>query len=394
MNSPLTWRGGRHSHTQRVAVTPAATNVVEPEPVDTGARVSTLELFFDLVFVFTLTQFTRLLAAEPNFAGAAEVVLLFSITWYAYDSFAWLTNTLALDAVAYRLLLLEGMAGFLVMALAVPSTFGGGGVPFAVAYFVVVLLHSALYIRGTTPSEAQAMRAIAPLNLLVATLVLTAAIAGGSTQWALMIIAVAILWSSGLCISLDGFRVVASHFAERHGLLIIVALGESIVVLGAGTGHETVGLHSATIAILGLALSACLWWTYFRDERQIEHALRRANARQRPRLALIVYGYLHFFLLLSIVLVAAGLKGAIPHPFDGLPTAFACSLAIGTALFVAADGAMTRLLGIGHKNLGNATVVVASLATISVGRAASAAAQVAILCAILAIAERGPRRQE
>jgi low temperature requirement protein LtrA len=373
-------------------MTPEATNVVEPEPADARVRVSTLELFFDLVFVFTLTQFTRLFAAEPNFTGAAEVVLLFSITWYAYDSFTWLTNALALDAVAYRLLLLEGMAGFLVMALAVPSTFLGGGVPFAIANFFVILLHSALYIRGTTPGEARAMRAIAPYNLIVATLVLAAAIAGGSTQWTLMVIAAAALWSSGLFISLDGLRVVASHFAERHGLLIIVALGESIVAIGAGTGHEKVGLDTTTIALLGLALSACLWWTYFIDEHEIEHALRTANARERPRIALIVYGYLHFFLLLSIVLVASGVKSAIPRPFEGLPTAFASTLAVGTAMFVAADGVMTRLLGIGRKGRRKATAVVASLATMPVGQAVSAAAQIATLCAILAIATAAGER--
>jgi low temperature requirement protein LtrA len=362
------------------------TRVARREPPDTGMRVSSLELFFDLVFVFTLTQFTRLLAAEPNFTRAAEVVLLFSVTWYAYDSFAWLTNALALDVLAYRLLLLEGMAGFLVMALAIPTTFDGGGAPFAVAYVFVVLLHSALYICGTTPGEARAMRAIAPYNLTVAMLVLAAGIAGGNAQWALMVIAAALLWSSGLFISLDGFRVVASHFAERHGLLIIVALGESIVVLGAGAGRESVGFRTATIAMLGLALSACLWWTYFTDEHRIEHALSSANARERPQLALIVYGYLHFFLLLGIILVASGLKGAIPRPFDGLPTASAIALATGTAMFVAADGAMTRLLGIGGRGLCNATVMGAALATIPVGQAVSAAAQVAILTTILAIA--------
>jgi len=248
-------------------------------------RVSTLELFFDLVFVSTVTQFARLLAAEPNITGAAEVILLFSVTWYAYDSYAWLTNALAHDIAAHRLLLLQGMAGFLVMALAIPSTFDGGGLPFAVAYAFVVLLHSALYIRGTTPSEARAMRAIAPYNLIVATLVLMAAIEGGTAQWVLMVIAATVLWSLGLFVSLDGFRVVASHFAERHELLIIVALGESIVVLGAGAGHHTVGLPTATIAMLGLTLTGCLWWTYFTDEKQIEYALRSANVRQRPDLA-------------------------------------------------------------------------------------------------------------
>jgi low temperature requirement protein LtrA len=386
VSSPSTCRGTRPTGATRLAPTPAPAGIVDQVPAGTEVRVSTLELFFDLVFVSTVTQFARLLAAEPNITGAAEVILLFSVTWYAYDSYAWLTNALAHDIAAHRLLLLQGMAGFLVMALAIPSTFDGGGLPFAVAYAFVVLLHSALYIRGTTPSEARAMRAIAPYNLIVATLVLMAAIEGGTAQWVLMVIAATVLWSLGLFVSLDGFRVVASHFAERHELLIIVALGESIVVLGAGAGHHTVGLPTATIAMLGLTLTGCLWWTYFTDEKQIEYALRSANVRQRPELALIVYGYLHFFLLLGIILVASGLKSAIPRPFDGLPTASAIMLGTGTAMFVAADEAMTRLLRIRSESLRSAPVTVASIAAIPIGHILSGAAQIAILIAILAIA--------
>jgi low temperature requirement protein LtrA len=168
--------------------------------------------------------------------------------------------------------------------------------------------------------------------------------------------------------------------------LIIVALGESIVVLGAGAGHHTVGLPTATIAMLGLTLTGCLWWTYFTDEKQIEYALRSANVRQRPDLALIVYGYLHFFLLLGIILVASGLKSAIPRPFDGLPTASAIMLGTGTAMFVAADEAMTRLLRIRSESLRSAPVTVASIAAIPIGHILSGAAQIAILIAILAIA--------
>jgi low temperature requirement protein LtrA len=363
------------------------------EPANRAVRVSTLELFFDLVFVFTLTQFTRLIANQPNAAGLAKVVLLFSVTWYAYDSFAWLTNALALDVVAYRLLLLEGMAGFLVIALAIPTTFEGGGGAFGVAYLIVIALHSGLYIRATSAREARAMRAIAPFNLLVALLVLAAGIAGGNAQWALMVIAVALLWSSALFIPLEGFQIAASHFVERHGLLVIIALGESIVALGAGAGNVKVGFELALIAVLGLALSTSLWWLYFGEEERIERAMLSTPPDERPRRAIIAYGYLHFFLLFGIVLVAAGLKKAIPSPLDQLSTSSAALLASGAAMFVAADAVMLRVLGIARSRTG-AAASAAALGTIPLGLVLSAAAQVATLAALVttAVAAFGWRR--
>jgi low temperature requirement protein LtrA len=354
------------------------------EPANRAVRVSTLELFFDLVFVFTLTQFTRLVANQPNPTGLAKVVLLFSVAWYAYDSFAWLTNALALDVLAYRLLLLEGMAGFLVIALAIPTTFEGGGVAFGVAYLFVVVLHSGLYIRATSAGEARAMRSIAPFNLLVALLVLAVGIAAGNTQWALMVSAAALLWSSGLFIPLEGFQIAASHFVERHGLLVIIALGESIVALGAGAGNVKVGFELALIAVLGLALSTSLWWLYFGDEERIERAMLSTPPDERPRRAIVTYGYLHFFLLLGIVLVAAGLKKAIPSPLDQLSTSSSAVLATGTAVFVAADAVILRVLGIARSRSG-AAAAVAALATVALGVAVSAAAEVAALAAIVTL---------
>jgi len=362
---------------------PSVAARADEEPADRAVRVSTLELFFDLVFVFTLTQFTRLLAEQPDAIGLVKVVLLFSVVWYAYDSFAWLTNALALDVVAYRLLLLEGMAGFLVMALAIPSTFAGGGVAFGVAYLVVIALHSGLYIRATSAAEARAMRAIAPYNLLVALLVLVGALVGGQAQWVLMILAAAALWSSILFISLEGFQVAAAHFVERHGLLVIVALGESVVVLGAGANHAHVGLDLVLIAVLGLALSATLWWMYFGDEQRIEHAMLSAPAPQRPRLALIVYGYLHYFLLLGIVLLAAGLKKAIPDPLGPLSFSSAALVAGGIAVFAAADAALLQVLGIA-RSCSRVAASTAALATIPLGPTLCAAAQIAALVAIVA----------
>jgi low temperature requirement protein LtrA len=355
----------------------------EPEN-DRAGRVSTLELFFDLVFVFTLTQLTALLADEADLAGLVKVVLLLSLIWWMYDGYAWLTNALALDVLGHRLLLLGGMGGFLVIALAIPTTFEGGGVAFGVGYLGVVVLHGGLYIRETSVSEARAIRGIVPYNLIAALLLVAGGLAGGEAQWILVVAAAVLLWCVPLLVSLEGFQISASHFVERHALVVIVALGESIVVLGVGAGGAEVGLELALIALLGLSLSAALWWTYFGEENSIEEAMLSAPSHERPRLA-IVFGYLHIFLLLGIVLVATGLKKAIPDPLDPLDDAAAVVLAAGTALFVAADTAFLRVLGIAH-GPARAAAAVAALATIPLGMTVSAVAQVAALAAIVVLA--------
>jgi low temperature requirement protein LtrA len=362
-------------------------------PIDEReVRVSTLELFFDLVFVFTLTQMTGLLADEPDAAGLVKVVLLFSVIWWIYDGFVWLTNALTVDVLASRLLLIGGMAGFLIMALAIPTTFDEGGVAFGVGYLAVVALHSGLYIRATSAHDAAAIRGIVPYNLAAAVLLLGAGLAGDGLKWELFAVAAAILWAVPFIVPLEGFQVAASHFVERHGLVVIVALGESIVVLGAGAGGAEVGVELGLIALLGLGLSASLWWTYFCHEERNEHALLAAPPERRPRLAIDAFGYAHFFLLLGVVLVAAGLKKAIPAPLDELDAATAAVLAAGAAMFVAADAALLRILGIAQ-TVARPVGAAAILATVPVGTAVSAAAQVAAIAAIVVAVLVSDRRR-
>jgi low temperature requirement protein LtrA len=354
-----------------------------------SVRVSTLELFFDLVFVFTLTQLTALLAAEPDWVGLVKVVLLLSIIWWMYDGYAWLTNALALDALGHRLLLIGGMGGFLIMALSIPTIFEGGSAAFGLGYLAVVALHSGLYLRETSASEAAAIRGIVPYNLLAALLLVVGGLAGGALQWVLVVAVAVLLWCVPAIVSLEGFEISASHFVERHGLVVIVALGESIVVLGVGAAGAEVGGELALIALLGLALSAALWWTYFGEEESVEHALLAAPRDERPRLA-IMFGYLHIFLLLGVVLVAAGLKKAIPAPLDPLDDAVAVLLAVGTALFVAADTAFLRLLAIPH-GAARTGAAAAALVTIPLGFGVAAAAQVAALALVVSVAAAASR---
>jgi low temperature requirement protein LtrA len=365
--------------------------VTTPATDDRTVRVSTLELFFDLVFVFTLTQLTGLLAAEPDRVGLLKIVLLLSVIWWIYDGYVWLTNALPLDALRHRLLLVGGMAGFLVMALAIPTTFEGSGAAFGVGYLVVVVLHSGLFMYETSSTNASAVRGIVPYNVAAALLLLAGGILGGDAQWVFFVVAAGLLWSVPLLVSLEGFRIAASHFVERHGLVVIVALGESIVVVGVGAGGAEVGLELGLIAVLGLALSASLWWTYFGNEQSIEEAMVAAPAGQRPGLA-IGFGYIHVLLLFGVVLVATGLKKAIPEPLDSVSGATAAILAIGVSLFVLADAAMLRLLAIAQSSM-RVVAAVAVLATIPLGADVSVALQVATITGIVTVGLVSDRRR-
>lgn len=301
--------------------------------------------------------------------------------WWMYDGYVWLTNS-ALDVLGHRFLLLGGMAGFLIMALAIPTTFDGGGLAFGLGYLVVVLLHAWLYLRETSPSESEAMRGIVPFNLAGALLLVVAGLADGDWKWALLLTASALFWVTPHLARLEGFVVAVPHFVERHGLVVIVALGESIVVLGVGAGGAEVGLELAVIAVLGLAVAAALWWTYFSHEDEVERALFATPPAQRPGRAIKI-GYAHFVLLLGVVFLAAGLKKAIPDPFGDLTWETATTLALGSAMFVAADTVMLRLLGVAH-GLGRVLAVVGVVATIPIGLV-SASAQVAAIVAVLVL---------
>ncbi len=359
--------------------------MIQAEPVEERAvGVSKLELFFDLVFVFTLTQLTALLADEPDLAGVAKVAVLLALIWWMYDAYVYLTNALVVDVLGHRLLLIGGMGGFLVMALAIPTTFEGGAVALGAGYLAVVALHGGLYLRETSAVEADVMRGVLPFNLVGALLVLAGGIAGGDAQWVLFAAAAVLVWASPAFYSIEGLQISASHFVERHNLVVIVALGESIVVLGVGAEGAEVGVELALISLLSLALSASLWWTYFRDEEPIERAMASAPPARRPRLGLR-FSYFHGFLLLGVVLVATGLKKAIAHPLDPLDDFTAIVLAAGTAIFVAADAALLRVL---HIAQGPAPLAAAAavLATIALGLEVSATMQVGALTAVAALA--------
>ena len=347
-------------------------------------RVSTLELFFDLVFVFTITQLTAVLSDDPTPRGLLRVVLMLGVILWMYSGYAWMTNAVATDRAARRLLLLAGMAGYLVLALAIPRAFSEGDVAFGVAYLVIVAIHTGLYSRTGEARTVRALLRLAPLNLASALLVLAAVIADGAAAYLLWAAAFALEWVTPMLTPIGGFRIAPAHFVERHGLVVIVALGESVVAIGIGAAHLPVDLALASVAVLGLLLAACLWWAYFGgDDRRAEQALAAVPDDRRGWVAVQAFGYCHLLMLLGIIALAAGLKDAIGHAFEPLDLAHALLLAGGVAAFLAGDILFRRTLRIGPARHRAAAAVLA-LATVPAGLAVSAVLQLTALGIVLA----------
>jgi low temperature requirement protein LtrA len=350
-----------------------------------SVRVSTLELFFDLVFVFTITQLTGVLVDGEDAAALTQVVVMLLLIWWMYDGYAWLTNAIATDRLRFRLLLVGGMGGFLVIALAVPDAYDGDGLAFGLGYLVVVLLHAGMYLRGTSVSEVRAILRIVPFNLLAVGLVLVGGALGGDPQWVTWSIAAGLLWMTPHLTTTEGFVVAVSHFVERHGLVVIVALGESIVVIGAGAAGLPLDRGLVLVALLSLSLSAALWWVYFSDEEAVERAFHDAAPERRPQLALTGFGYWHYGILLAIVALAAGLKKAIGDPYDPLGDWTSVGLAAGAGLFILCDVGFRRTFGI-ERSRTRLVAAAAVVATIPLGTAFAAAAQVGALAALVTAA--------
>ena len=352
-------------------------------------RVSTLELFFDLVFVFTITQLTAMLVTGPT--NVFPAMLILGVTWWMYSGYAWLTNAVPATTTVRRLLLLAGMAGFLTMALAIPKAFGGEGMAYGIGYLLVTVVHMVLFTKSSTESAVRAILRLAPFNLASAVLVLIAGLVGGVGEY--------IMWSAAFVLQVltpyvagdEGFMVRPGHFVERHGLVVLIAFGESIVAIGIGATGLTVDFALACVALLGLALTGCLWWTYFDgDDVRAEHALAAIPHNRRPRVALISFGYAHLVLLFGVVTLAAGMKKAVGHAFDHATAAGAWYLAAGVALFLLGDVFYRAVLGIG-RNTYRLTAAALALATVPLGLTLPAVVQLTALVVILAaalIAER------
>ncbi len=364
--------------------------------------VTTLELFFDVVFAFTLTQLAALLAghlARPGLGqlltGIAQVVLVFGLLWWMYEGYAWLTNARPPVHTTERLMLLVGMAGFLTVGLAIPDGFGHTGLLLGLGYLVVVLVHAGLYFRVN-----RNILRIAPFNLASALLVSAAGLLHGPGRGETP--AGYALWAAALAIQLGSplithprnlFEIRASHFTGRHSALLIVALGESVAAIGIGGARlagRSAGADGRLLAsaVLGLALAGALWWTIFGsgDEEEAERRLAAASSERRTELALSAFFYGNIPLLLGLVAMAAGVQLTISQQavLRPGPAGVAGVLGCGAALFLAGDAAVRRLMRTGPVRP-RAVAAVLALATVGAGVSIGLDAQLALLAAIFTV---------
>jgi len=301
------------------------------------ARVSPLELFFDLVFVFAFTQVTGTLTADHTAAAVGRAVLVFAVLWWAWGAYAWLTNAVNTSETGPRLVILASAAAMLVTALAVPTAWGDGGVAFALGFLVVMTLHAVLYLlAGENPETTRAaIIRLAPTNIGAALVLVVAGLVDGTARTVLWVVAVAIVYLGPYVTGVAGFTVKPAHLAERHGLIVIIALGESVVAIGAGGDDIAVDWGLAGAALVVMALIVGLWWAYFDHEAEAdEAALTAAEGVARARMARDVYSYLHIPLVLGVVFAAVGIHEALVHPGEPLDPVFAAAFAGGVVLYL------------------------------------------------------------
>ena len=302
-------------------------------------RVTPLELFFDLVFVLAITQCTALMAASPDWAGIVRGLFVLTVLWWTWAGYAWLTSVVDPEEGAVRIVIFAAMGAMLVAALAVPGSFDDDALAFACAYAIVRISHIGLFLIASRddPQLRRSVTGLAVSTAIGISLLTAASVADGVLQAGLWGIAILLDLGLPFLFWAEGWRLVPGHFAERHGLILIIALGESIVAIGLGA-NAVVDLSVVVVATLGIAIAAGLWWVYFDvtvwvAERRLE---RFSPGREQNEVARDAYSYLHLAMVAGIVLLALGMKKTLEHPEDTLKTVPAVALVGGVAAYLLA----------------------------------------------------------
>jgi low temperature requirement protein LtrA len=303
------------------------------------ARVTPLELFFDLVFVLAVTQCTALMAEAPTWEGLAKGLLVLGVLWWSWVGYAWLTSVIDPEEGAVRLVMFAAMAALLVAALCVPDVFEDTGLLFACAYAIVRTAHIALFMLASRddPGLRRSVLGLAVGAAVGTGLLLGASFADGALQGGLWALALLLDAGGPYVFGSEGWKIVPGHFAERHGLVMIIALGESIVAIGVGA-EAGVDAGVVVAAVFGTAVVCALWWLYF-DIVALVAERRLSNAqpgREQNEMARDSYSYLHFPMIAGIVLLALGLEKTLGHPDDALEVVPAAALLGGTAVHLLA----------------------------------------------------------
>ena len=324
----------------------AVADRVEEEEVELEQEVSPLELFFDLVFVFAITQVSGFVSHDPTWTRLFEGLAILAVLWFAWEAFVWLANTAASDEGAIRVVLLSTMGALLVASLAVPHAFDEDALVFGVAYLVVRVAHISAYVivsREDPELREVVIRLASTILPAAALLVLAGVVDAGPPRTACWIGALLIDYGGLIVRGVEGWRVEASHFAERHGLIIIIALGESIVAVGTGAGGLDLDAGLIVTGLLGMVVAGAMWWVYFDFVALVaERRLRGAPRDERVRIARDSFTYLHLPMVAGIILFAVGIKKTLPHIGGDLEPVPALALCGGVALYLVSLSAFKR----------------------------------------------------
>ncbi len=302
-----------------------------------GAEVRPLELFFDLVFVLAITQCTQLMADNATWAGLGQGLLVLALLWWAWAAYAWLTSVLDPDDGAVRGVIFAAMAALLIASICVPATFDDLALPFVAAYGVVRFAHIASFFLASRdePDLRRSVLGITGGTSVCIAVLAVGALFDGWLQAGIWIFALALDLGEAYFFGSGGWQLQPTHFAERHRLIVLIALGESIVAIGAGA-EVSLDVGIAAAAAVGMLLTAAMWWVYF-DVVEIVSARRLVEAEQgdvQNRLARDSYSYIHYILVAGIVLTALGLKKAIGDVEEPLKTVPAFALLGGVAVYL------------------------------------------------------------
>jgi low temperature requirement protein LtrA len=347
-------------------------------------RVTPLELFFDLVFVFAFTQVTTLLLRDETWPGLGRGLLVLAVLWWAWASCAWLTNTVDAEAGLVLAAVLVTAAAMFVAALAVPEAFDAHRFVFALAFLIVLLMFVGLFALAgkDEPDLLAAVLRTGRTTVLGGALIVAAAFAPGGLRPTLWVGALAVGFFGPTLGGVRGWRVHPAHFAERHGLIVIIAIGEALVAIGFGARDTGLGAGVILAALLGFVVAASFWLAYFDfASAGVERLLLDRHGEQRVALARDVYTYLHLPMVVGIVLFAFAMKPTLSHVHAELHTIPALALCGGSALYVFAYVALrwrvSRSLSRGR---GVAAVVFAALMPVAV--AVPALAAIALVAAV------------
>jgi low temperature requirement protein LtrA len=323
--------------------------------VEREHRVAPAELFFDLVFVFAFTQVTTLWLEHESWNGLVHGLLVLAVLWWAWASYAWLTNVADADAGLVGVVLLFATTALFVAAIAVPGAFGGERFVFGVAVFLVVVAFIGLYA-VVGKREPDLLAAVLRISLMVipgAALIIVAAFVPTGLRPVLWALAFVIGFFGPALGGLAGWRVHPGHFAERHGLIVIIAVGESLVAIGFGARGTHLAWGEIVAAALGLLVAASFVFAYFDfASGGIERLLANRRGADRIALARDAYSYGHLPMIAGIVLFAFAMRTALEHIHAELRSIPAVALCCGSALFllsfVALRWRVARRLGRGR----------------------------------------------